>query len=188
MVRKAVIIVLTLAAIATALAWADSYWIRSVPLTPEQRSMISWFGHSQLPDPLDVSGRDVHHSWGDRKICTLATSRGALWLGYYSKIGPTAQLPRRAAGFGGFTYRSSAVRLFQPEPDGTLLYYRQCAVTVPLWFLFSVFAAYPTVAFIRGPVRRYRRRRKGLCVKCGYDLTGNVSGICPECGAEVKQP
>ena len=23
------------------------------------------------------------------------------------------------------------------------------------------------------------------CRECGYDLTGNVSGICPECGAQV---
>jgi hypothetical protein len=30
-------------------------------------------------------------------------------------------------------------------------------------------------------VRRERRAR-GLCVRCGYDLTGNVSGVCPECG------
>ena len=27
------------------------------------------------------------------------------------------------------------------------------------------------------------RRAKGLCLHCGYDLTGNVSGVCPECGA-----
>ena len=26
------------------------------------------------------------------------------------------------------------------------------------------------------------RRTAGLCVKCGYNLTGNVSGVCPECG------
>lgn len=25
----------------------------------------------------------------------------------------------------------------------------------------------------------------GLCIGCGYDLTGNTSGTCPECGAEV---
>lgn len=31
--------------------------------------------------------------------------------------------------------------------------------------------------------RRCLRRRRGICVECGYDLTGNVSGICPECGA-----
>lgn len=31
----------------------------------------------------------------------------------------------------------------------------------------------------------YRRRRPppGCCAKCGYDVTGNVSGTCPECGA-----
>ncbi|MDO8630091.1 MAG: hypothetical protein Q7R41_06315 [Phycisphaerales bacterium] len=27
-----------------------------------------------------------------------------------------------------------------------------------------------------------------LCRACGYDLTGNVSGRCPECGAEVPEP
>jgi hypothetical protein len=27
--------------------------------------------------------------------------------------------------------------------------------------------------------------KKGLCVKCGYDLTGNVSGVCPECGEKI---
>jgi len=34
--------------------------------------------------------------------------------------------------------------------------------------------------------RRAGRRRKGLCTECGYDLTGNVSGKCPECGVHVK--
>ena len=61
-------------------------------------------------------------------------------------------------------------------------------VGIPLWFPIVLFAAYPTIAFIRGPLRRYRRRRKGLCLKCGYDLTGNVSGICPECGTPANKP
>jgi len=26
------------------------------------------------------------------------------------------------------------------------------------------------------------------CAKCGYDLTGNVSGICPECGIPIAKP
>ena len=36
--------------------------------------------------------------------------------------------------------------------------------------------------------QRQRRRRRvlsGACACCGYDLTGNVSGICPECGASA---
>lgn len=42
-----------------------------------------------------------------------------------------------------------------------------------------------------GPLWRRRRRllrERGLCLDCGYDLTGNVSGVCPECGTEVKHP
>lgn len=27
-----------------------------------------------------------------------------------------------------------------------------------------------------------RRRRSGRCVRCGYNLTGNTDGLCPECG------
>ena len=30
--------------------------------------------------------------------------------------------------------------------------------------------------------RAVRRKRRGRCPQCGYDLTGNVSGVCPECG------
>jgi len=30
--------------------------------------------------------------------------------------------------------------------------------------------------------RRWGRRTPGVCEKCGYNLTGNVSGVCPECG------
>ena len=28
----------------------------------------------------------------------------------------------------------------------------------------------------------------GHCTKCGYDLTGNVTGTCPECGTEIESP
>lgn len=31
--------------------------------------------------------------------------------------------------------------------------------------------------------RHFARRLAGRCGPCGYDLTGNVSGVCPECGA-----
>jgi hypothetical protein len=29
------------------------------------------------------------------------------------------------------------------------------------------------------------RKAGGLCSMCGYNLTGNVSGTCPECGGKV---
>ena len=55
---------------------------------------------------------------------------------------------------------------------------------VPLWFPFVIFAFYPILAFIRGPLRRYRRRKRALCVRCGYNLTGLTEPRCPECGTE----
>ncbi len=62
------------------------------------------------------------------------------------------------------------------------------AAFCPSWLPTVLFGAYPTLAFIRGPLRRHRRRRKGECTGCGYDLTGNESGICPECGSKTHQP
>lgn len=42
------------------------------------------------------------------------------------------------------------------------------------------------VAPVRGRLRRRAMRRRGLCRRCGYDLTGNRSGVCPECGTAVR--
>ncbi len=36
-----------------------------------------------------------------------------------------------------------------------------------------------------------RERRVGVtpdCRSCDYNLTGNVSGVCPECGLEITKP
>ncbi len=48
--------------------------------------------------------------------------------------------------------------------------------------------AAPFVAFAVGMVAHFWRHRRfppGHCSRCGYDLTGNVSGKCPECGAAI---
>jgi len=34
--------------------------------------------------------------------------------------------------------------------------------------------------------RRVRNATGIPCPSCGYDLTGNLSGTCPECGAKVR--
>jgi hypothetical protein len=36
--------------------------------------------------------------------------------------------------------------------------------------------------------RRLRAEREGGCVHCHYNLTGNVSGVCPECGSAIAKP
>jgi hypothetical protein len=30
------------------------------------------------------------------------------------------------------------------------------------------------------------RGTPGHCARCGYCLTGNASGVCPECGTRIK--
>ena len=62
------------------------------------------------------------------------------------------------------------------------------AMVTPCWPLVILFGAYPALAFVRGPVWRWRRRKHGLCLKCGYDLRGSPGPRCPECGTEVPQP
>lgn len=59
------------------------------------------------------------------------------------------------------------------------------AAGFPLWPLPFALAVYPALVLLRGPVSRYRRRRQGRCVRCGYNLTGNRSGVCPECGTRL---
>ena len=34
--------------------------------------------------------------------------------------------------------------------------------------------------------RAANRLAGGICIRCAYDLTGNVSGVCPECGTAVN--
>lgn len=51
---------------------------------------------------------------------------------------------------------------------------------VPLWLPFVVVLI--STAFFW---HRDRRILPGHCRKCGYDLTGNVSGVCPECGERI---
>lgn len=36
-------------------------------------------------------------------------------------------------------------------------------------------------------LRKPRSNRVGFCTKCGYDLTLNVSGQCPECGTAIPK-
>jgi hypothetical protein len=51
----------------------------------------------------------------------------------------------------------------------------------PLWIPLLI-VAIPTVFLWR----RGRRRPPGHCQNCGYNLTGNVSGVCPECGEKIQ--
>lgn len=61
-------------------------------------------------------------------------------------------------------------------------WYDRNGIEVNGWVLACVLAAYPLVVLLRFLVRTRILRRAAACTTCGYDLTGNVTGVCPECG------
>jgi len=93
----------------------------------------------------------------------------------YSIEGIDKEKEIRQLRFGGFRYE-----IFAIGPN------RARSVSAPFWFMVILFAAYPVSSFVRGPVKRWYRRRNSACLECGYNLTGNVSGVCPECGTASK--
>jgi hypothetical protein len=63
---------------------------------------------------------------------------------------------------------------------------RDWTVVVPFW-LVTLLAVVPPALLGRGlgrALRMRRRRRLGLCVRCGYDLRASVER-CPECGTAI---
>jgi hypothetical protein len=61
---------------------------------------------------------------------------------------------------------------------------------LPHWFPAAVAAALPVGRLAMSWRRRRRRRqrpRRGLCPSCGYNLSGNLSGTCPECGEPIAK-
>ncbi len=170
MIRGAGIILLTLAAAGTWLLSLTSAW-----------RPLSWeigAGHNDVV-ALAASGGHIGAFW----IRTVDRSAGEP-PGFYASrarvLYPTvtsnARIPWNVRsnwgfGVGGFVTRT---------PWGGT--YRCTEFTAPLWAPYILFATYPTIVFIRGPLCRWRRLRNGVCVECGYDLTGNVSGVCSECG------
>jgi hypothetical protein len=43
----------------------------------------------------------------------------------------------------------------------------------------------PVLVFLERRARRRLRQERGCCPVCNYSLTGNISGICPECGQPI---
>lgn len=168
MIRKAIIVVMTLLAAAAGAAWV---WAaaggRSVTLLSQ--SSDTWTLNCSL-ESLHKRLRVVHWRFPKRRADELiinldetpsATSRTEFW----SPL--------------GFSYTRHRAVL----TNGPVSVVR---IVLPLWEPLVIFGLYPAIAFIRGPLRRYRRRRRGLCIRCGYDLEGNVSGACPECGRTMR--
>ena len=76
----------------------------------------------------------------------------------------------------------------------SLLKTGELPLVVPLRPIWSGFAAntifYAAILWLlcSSPfvVQRLIRRRRGHCIKCGYDLRGTEHEVCPECGSPLS--
>lgn len=130
--------------------------------------------------------------------CGLAVCGGGLLASYWRFVDNPPPADRRvhiglilyyetevhhgATGYSGRYREPCPHGLTVSATSGTLV---TTVLSLTLWLPLFVFSVYPIAVFIRGPFRRWRRAQKGRCIRCGYDLTGNVTGVCPECGMQL---
>jgi hypothetical protein len=129
--------------------------------------------------PLAIWGEPYDYDAGPGWTSNLFLEDSQLHL-QYASVACTAQgaalTTRRVGAVWGFAYTTTCVAgLWHSH------------IAVPIWLVVLVLLTYPALAFLRGPLRRYRRRKRGLCVRCGYNLTGLTEPRCPECGGAVGQ-
>ena len=198
LIRKAIIVVLTLAAVGTGGAWIDSYRVGP----PQKYDSLCDFagihlGYTTAEEPT-ASTRPRSNTGSGLRLTTVDWSvylynrKGGLRLSLWSCSDAPAKGSLRM--WPGISYSAGMgigelCEYVTPDGIGVSGFPNTYRLSMPLWLPFLLFAAYPTITFfIRGPLRRYRRRKRGLCLTCGYDLMGNVTGVCSECGKEIVKP
>jgi len=111
----------------------------------------------------------------------FSLSGGVIGATTSHKVLPAAQRPlSRGHGFDFFR-KPPLTWLCLPYGQSIVSGYQHRFIRVPLWMPFLAFMILTAILW-------HRERRmppRGHCLKCGYDLTGNESGRCPECGEEV---
>jgi hypothetical protein len=141
---------------------------------------VTWevtLGSEDGPDSLwiRVQEADMHLSWYRR----VQEKRGSGLRYFWGSPWPA-----------GIRTEWLRTPLIMHQADGTSVAFNSLWMVffeAPLWGIVLLCMPYPILVLLRGPLRRRERRRRGWCVKCGYDLRGNVSGICPECSHPVPE-
>ncbi len=194
MIRKTIIAVLTLAAVGTGLLWVASLrrpiqfcsgpTFRDVRWSIVRNRLFTGWGGDSLDEKLVYSNPRGQYPWSALEVpfsevppflpilpddwLLLGVGFGALHIGkaYFGPV-PNPETPPAK----GCTYVTS----------------QHVAIAIPLWPIMALTGVIPLIDLIRGPLRRHRRRKRGLCETCGYDLRGSP-GRCPECGRQIDSP
>ena len=126
-----------------------------------------------------VRAKEVTYTSGGVQRLSLDTKDIDLWLSIQRYPDDTTlfwspEVPATYGSLIGFTYLTG-------KGQGR---HRYTSLEIPSWFLMLIFATAPAVWLYK-----WNKRRKfgpNACPACGYDLTGNESGVCPECGKRTE--
>lgn len=156
----------------------------TMPLLPVRRLDDTPFGRlakptwARLPETYDLGGHDG--------LC-MANVRSVA-------IGWPCRCLMYTQPFTGVDVGDRVLTPLVPLPDSGYVRWRHHllpADPIPSGFLLdTLFYAAPwwLILITPGALKRFRRRRRGRCIHCGYDLAGlpaedKVTPTCPECGA-----
>ena len=102
------------------------------------------------------------------------------WYGQWVVARTQTHDIRLLSNHGGFALQ----RVGPPGPTGVRIAYH-ALFSMHYSAVVIMLLAVPTARTVVRRLLASRRRRAGVCETCGYDLRGNVSGVCPECGKEA---
>lgn len=127
----------------------------------------------------------------------LRAWRGSLLMPYVSPRKPGTLAPPQRRAFLGFSVtRIETIGPFEEyetwagTSEEDLQWIAQqwatvYGVRIPFWFPLVLFGVFPFLVLVLAPLRRRARRNRNECVHCGYNMTGNESGDCSECGKAI---
>ncbi|HRQ72074.1 MAG TPA: hypothetical protein PLU35_03505 [Phycisphaerales bacterium] len=155
---------------------------RNVKLEAERRDGDMWF---RIREPPPSWGTLARGRVGPESMIGSDTSYGwplpCLWYSIHGDLaGNTIVNERLIGGLPVIGVPTSRVRDFRALPLRPL--WPGLALNAAAWS-----AVWLVLLTAPGAIRRRRRRARGLCEHCGYDLAGCTGPACPECGVAWRR-
>jgi hypothetical protein len=132
-----------------------------------------------------------------RKLCIVASAislllcAATLGLCIFTYFMPANKQYRVFGGDGLYEYFFLLPGRFERKVLDDSHYYNESSVSLwvpPAIFFAIALASFAAARAMKIPRNRWLAGRQcGYCLTCGYNLTGNTSGTCPECGRPVPK-